>query len=98
MALEDVAHRLVADRQAQVGQRADNPVIAPGAILLGYTHDQGLQLWINHGASRRLTLLRAVTLLSHELPLPAKNRVRLDDRGHVLESLLTELLANLGQA
>src|SRR5215831_15758087 len=64
MALEDVAHRLVADRQAQVGQRADNPVIAPGAILLGYTHDQGLQLWINPGASRRLTLRRAVKFLT----------------------------------
>src|SRR5262245_29304512 len=97
MALEDVAHRLVADRQAHVGQRADNAVIAPGTILLGYTHDQGLQLWINPGASRRLTLRRAVKFLGHELPVPAKNRVRLDDRGHVLESLLPELLATLGQ-
>src|SRR5262252_10664060 len=34
MALEDVAHRLVTDRQAKVGQSTDDPVIAPGAILL----------------------------------------------------------------
>src|SRR5215510_10350638 len=78
MALEDVAHRLVAYRQAQVGQRADNPVIAPGAILLGYTHDQGLQLWINPGASRRLTLLRAVKFLGHELPVPGEDGVGCD--------------------
>ena len=30
--------------------------------------------------------------------MPAKNRVRLDDRGHVLEGLLAQLLADLGQS
>jgi hypothetical protein len=29
--------------------------------------------------------------------VPAKNRIRLDDRRHVLEGLLAELLANLSQ-
>ena len=87
MALEDVAHRLVADREAQVSQGADNPVIDSGAILLGHTYDQDPQLWINPGASRRLTLRRAVTLLGHELPVPAQNRVRLDDGGEFLQGL-----------
>jgi hypothetical protein len=35
MALEDVADRLVADRVSQVGQCPDDPILAPGAILLG---------------------------------------------------------------
>src|SRR5215475_2057829 len=97
MALEDVAHRLVADRQAQVGQGADNPVTAPGAILLGYTHDQGLQFWIDRGASRRLALRRAVTLLSHKPAVPGENGVRFDDGGDFLQGLLAELLAHLSQ-
>jgi hypothetical protein len=97
MALEDVAHRLVADRQAQVGQGADNPVIAPGAMLLGHTHDQGLQLWINPGASRRLALRRAVKLLGHKRVVPAEHRVGLDQRGHVLQGLLPQFLTDLGQ-
>src|SRR5215510_5643505 len=96
MALEDVAHRLVADREAQVGQGTDNPVITPGAILLGHTYDQGLQLWINPGASRRLTLLRAVKLLGHELSVTAKHRVGFDDRRHSLQGLLAQLVAAFG--
>src|SRR5205085_79832 len=42
MALEDVAYCLVTDREAQVGEGSNDPVIAPGAILFGHTHDQGL--------------------------------------------------------
>ena len=97
MALEDVAHRLVTDGVAQVGQGADDPVIAPGAILLGHAHDQGLQLLVDRGATRSLALLGAVKLLGHELAVPAENRVGLDDRGHFLQGLLAQLLADLGQ-
>src|SRR3989475_4849280 len=44
MALEDVAHRLRTDRHAQIGEGADDPVIAPGAILLGYAYNQRFEL------------------------------------------------------
>src|SRR5205807_626531 len=67
MALEDVTHRLVTDRQAEVSQGADDPVIAPRAILLGHADYQSLQLGVDHGATRSLTLRRAVKLLGHEL-------------------------------
>ena len=32
--LEDIAHGLVTDGVSEVGQSADDPVVAPGAILL----------------------------------------------------------------
>jgi hypothetical protein len=32
--LEDVLYRLVADRRAQVGEGTNDPIVAPGAILL----------------------------------------------------------------
>src|SRR5215468_659466 len=97
MALEDVAHRLVTDRQAEVGQGADNPVIAPRAILLGHADNQGLQLWVDLRSSWSLALGGAVKFLRHKPAVPAKDRVRLDDGGHFRERLLAQLLANLGQ-
>ena len=63
MAFEDVAHRLVADRIAQVGQGTHDAVIAPRAILAGHAHHQGLQLLVDAGTSQRLARLGAVTLL-----------------------------------
>src|SRR5215468_1742934 len=97
MALEDVAHRLVTDRQAEVGQGADNPVIAPRAILLGHADNQGLQLWVDLRSSWSLALGGAVELLGHQFAVPAKNRVGFDDRGHFPQGLFTELLADLGE-
>src|SRR6266851_5076143 len=38
MPLQDVAHRLITDGGPEVGQGTDDPVIAPGAILLRQTH------------------------------------------------------------
>ena len=82
---------------AEIGQGTHNAIIAPGTVLLRYTHHQVLYLLVDHGATRSFTLLRAVKLLGHELPVPAKDRVRRDDRGHFFEGLLAELLTNFGQ-
>src|SRR5215510_16450916 len=51
VALQDVADGLITDRQAQVGQRADNPIVAPGAVFLGHADHQGLELWANFWAT-----------------------------------------------
>ena len=98
MALEDVAHRLRTDGPAQVGQSANDPVIAPGAILLCQTHDQGLELLVNHGAAGGFALVGTVELLSDERAVPAKKRVRLDDMSDLFQCLLSQLCANLRQA
>src|SRR5262249_42312120 len=90
MALENVAHGLVTDREAQVGESANDPVIAPGAIRLGHTHDPGLDLLVNHRAARSLTLARAVELLRNELAVPGENGVRFNDAGYFLQGLPTE--------
>src|SRR5262249_5986887 len=97
MALENVAHRLVAERQAQVGQGADNPVIAPGAMLLGHTHDQSLQLRVDPRATRSLTLRGAVTLLGHELAVPSEDGIGLDEARHFREGSLAQPLTEFSQ-
>src|SRR2546426_5736052 len=89
MAFEDVAHGLVTDRVPEVREGADNSIVAPGAILLGQANDQRRQRWIDGGTPWSLALRGAVKLLGHKFAVPAKNRVGLDDRGHLLEGLPT---------
>ena len=94
---EDAAHRLITDRVPQMLQGTGNPVISPGAILLRQTDDQGLQLLVDAGTSWRFPLLGAVKLLCNQLPVPGQNGVGCNDRCHLLQRLLPQLLADLGQ-
>src|SRR5262249_32578779 len=57
MAFEDIAYRLRTDGQAQVGQGADDSIIAPGAILLGDADNQRFQLLVDFRTAWRLPLL-----------------------------------------
>src|SRR5262245_7431703 len=82
MPLQNVAHRLRTDRQAQVGQGADDPVIAPGAILPGYPDNQRFQLRVNVGTAWRLTLGGAVKLLCNQSAVPGEDGVGFDDCRH----------------
>jgi hypothetical protein len=43
-------------------------------------------------------MLGAIKLLGHELTVPSKHRVGLDDRGHFLQGLLLDLLTDLARA
>src|SRR5437879_13305587 len=95
MALQDAAHRLGTDGVPEVREGAHDPVIAPGAILLGHAHDQGLQLWVNGGTPWDVALCGAITLLGYKCAVPAEDRLGLDDGGDVLQGLLSQLLANL---
>src|ERR687887_2839203 len=80
VALQDIADGLVTHRIAQVGQCPHDAVRAPRTIVLSHTNNQGLQLRVNFGAAWGLSLGGAVTLLGHELAVPAENRVGLTVR------------------
>ena len=97
MALQDVAHRLISDRLAKVGQGADDPVRAPGTILLRHADDQRRQFRSHLRASKPLALLGTVTLLGHALPVPGQDGVRFDEGGYVRQRVRAQLLAQLGQ-
>src|SRR5215471_1327385 len=92
VALEDIAHGLITDYQAEIGQGANDPVIAPRAILLGDADNQRFQLRVNSGTAWRLPLLGAIELLGDQCAMPGENRLELDDLGHCLEGPLAELL------
>ena len=52
---------------------------------------------MNRRASWPLSLLRAVKLLGNKFPVPGKNRVGFDNRRHLLQRLLAQLLADFGE-
>ena len=96
MALEDVAHRLVTDGIAQVGQSPYNPVIAPRAVLPGHPYHKGFDLFVDAGATNRRARRRGVNLLVCQGAVPGEDGVRLRNRRDLLQGLPTELLPNLG--
>ena len=97
MALEDATHRLITDGQTQVGQGADDPVIAPGAVFLGHAENQGFEVLINLGSSSRLALPRAITFLGDQCAVPAENRIGFDESGNLLQGLLAQRLTDVSQ-
>src|SRR6266700_214278 len=97
MALEDVPHGLDTDGVSVVGQGADDPVVAPGAIFLCHAYHQRLQLLVDRGAPWGRAPLGTVTLRGHERAVQAENRIGLDDLGHFRQRLLPPLVADLSQ-
>lgn len=94
MALQDVAHRLIADGIAQVRQGADDAIITPRAICLRHADDQCFQLLVDLWASWSLPMLGALKFPSDQLPVPRQDRIGCDDRGDLCQRLLAQLLAN----
>ena len=82
MAFQDVAYRLRTDCQAQVGQSADDAVIAPGAILPGHADNQRFELLVDFGTAWRLPRLGAVKLLGDQFAVPGQDGVGFDDCCH----------------
>src|SRR5262252_5887593 len=91
--LENIAHGLIADVVAQLGESAGNAVITPGTILLGHLHDQVFEFLGDTRSSHGLSLLGAIEFLSHQLAMPGENRIGFDEGGDFLQRLLAEFLA-----
>src|SRR5215510_6730023 len=96
-ALENIAHGLIADVVAQLGESAGNAVITPGTILLGHLDDQVFECLVDTGSSHGLSLRGAIEFLSHQLAMPGENRLGFDNGGDFLQRLLAEFLADRGQ-
>src|SRR2546429_9852002 len=97
MPLEDVAHGLVTDGVAEVGEGHDDPVIAPGAILLGHTDHQVLNLLINTRTAYGFQGLRGVNQLVSTLTVPGEDGFRLGNGSNLSQSLLAQLGAKLSE-
>jgi hypothetical protein len=61
VASQDISDRLIGDLKSQISQRPHNPVIAPGAVLLGHANNQFLNCPLDPGAAWA-SMLRAIEL------------------------------------
>src|SRR5215475_13995884 len=73
--LEHVAHRLIAERIAEIGQGTHSAVIAPRAVLPGHPHHQVFNLLVHAGTTSSCTGLGTSTLRRSALAMPGEDRV-----------------------
>jgi hypothetical protein len=94
---QDVAHRLGANRIAQVRQRTHDAVIPPRAILAGHPHHQVFDRSTNARTANRRLGLGTITLLVRKHAVPSQDGVGLGNCRHFFQGLLAQLLAQLGE-
>ena len=92
MVLEDSFHRVPGDLVTEVRQRTLDPRVAPQRILARHPHHEVSDLSERHRAAST-SLRTAVVLLGDQLPVPAENRVRSDDTGHLHQCAPAKSLA-----
>src|ERR1019366_4277102 len=81
-----------------VGQGVGDPVVTPGRILAGQLQDPVNDFLRRCWPAHRTTLVAMVPLLRHQLPMPAQNGVRREQRTDLVQELATQDLAFDGQA
>jgi len=69
--LQDIGNRTACYVMPQVGQRAENPSIAPIVILVRQPNHQGFDLTVRARPSRSTTVT-AVILLGNQFPMPGQ--------------------------
>src|SRR5262247_981744 len=78
----------------QIGQRPHNPLIAPGAVLLGHANNQDLNCPVDPG-SAWASMLRAIELARDEPSVPSQNGIRQSGSRYVAECLAAPSTTNL---
>src|SRR5499426_1293253 len=91
-----ISHRLVGNLKPQIGQRPHNPVIAPGAVLLGHANNQFLNCLVDPG-SAWASMLRAIELARDEPSVPSQNGIRQSGSRYVAECLAAQSTTNLAE-
>ena len=90
--LQDPLHRVPGDLVTEVGQRTLDPRVAPLRILARHPHHEVSDLSERHRAASPSSRT-AVVLLGDQPPVPAEDRVRGDDTGHLHQCAPAKLLA-----
>src|SRR5476649_128923 len=81
----------------QIGQRPNNPIIAPGPILLGHANNQFLNFSVDPWPARGSPFLRAIELAGDEPSVPCQDGVRQGGSRHLAEGLAAQSMANLAE-
>ena len=97
MTAKDFGDRLLASLDAEVGESADDPRVAPRWILDGHPHNERLDLLGRSGSAGLPWTAGAVELLGDKATEPSQDRFGFDDRSDALEGLAAELVTQRGE-
>jgi len=98
MTTQNSADRLIRNLVAQIGERPDNPVIAPRAIFLGHADNQCLDFSVDPRAARSSRPARSVEFARNEPSMPSPDGVRSGDSRYLAESFAGQSMANLTES
>ena len=79
---QPIAASLIGDVISQIGERPDNPVIAPGAIFPGHANNQSLDALVNSRSAGTSPRLRSIEFASDEPSVPGEDGVGLGGSRH----------------
>jgi hypothetical protein len=94
---QNITDRLIGDFMSQIGERPDDPIIAPGPIFLGHADDQSFDLSVDPRSPRDSTGSRSLEFASDEPSVPPQDGVRLGDGRHFAQCLAAQSMANLAE-
>ncbi len=97
VALQHVSDSLVRHVVAEISEGASQPIVPPGAVLLGHADDERLDLRADSRPSWIRAMLRSIELASDETPTPGENRFGFRDTGHLRKKLPPKAFADLSQ-
>src|SRR5215470_7351806 len=97
VAAQHIADRLIGDMISQIGERSDNPIIAPGTIFPGHANNQSLDVLANSRSAGASPGLRSVEFASNEPSVPCEDGVGLSGCGHFAQCPTTESEANFAK-
>src|SRR5690242_6427552 len=89
VASQHVPDSLVGDLVAEIGESAGDPIVAPTAVLPRHAYDQRLDLGFDAGPPWVGTMFGSIELTGDQATVPAENRIRLGDAGHIGEEFAT---------
>ena len=94
---KDVAHGLIGNRVAEIGQGSDDAIISPAGVLSGEAHNERFQFGRDAGPAWRSTEFGAVEFAGNEPPVPSEDGIGFGDTGDLLKRSPAESLTDFSQ-
>jgi hypothetical protein len=96
MPAQNVAHGLVGDYVAQVGQHHHNPIVTPARVFMGQANHQILNLGTDAWSARRAAVFRAIELFGTRLAIQPR-MVSFGEARHLQQPFALQTLADFRQ-
>ena len=94
---KNVAHRLIGNGMAKIGQGSDYAVVPPAGVLSGEAHNEGFEFGCDAGPALRSTAFGAVKFVGNESPVPGEDGIGFSDTGELLKCSPAEPFADFSE-